>query len=201
MLRGVTTESVRRARRVGRLLAHATFANHDGGRFDGDGQHRTLEAEEIVTVLNQGRVGLCLSAVEGAMTACIEYLLCGVPIVSTTSRGGRDVFFDEVNALIVDDTPEAVRSGVETMAARQLDAEAVRERALVQVRRQRRTLQDVVQGIYDREGVGRRFADEWPGLITSDLLRFRTHDEILWALEDPARSPRGVVSSGDRGER
>ena len=40
--------------------------------------------------LNRARVGLCLSAREGAMFASMEYLLSGLPIVTTPSMGGRD---------------------------------------------------------------------------------------------------------------
>ena len=48
------------------------------------------------------QVGLCLSKSEGAMFASIEYLLCGLPIVSTKSVGGRDIFFTDENCIIAD---------------------------------------------------------------------------------------------------
>ncbi|TIW59263.1 MAG: glycosyltransferase, partial [Mesorhizobium sp.] len=52
-----------------------------------------LSPDEVNHVYNQAAVGLCLSAVEGAMYSSMEYLLAGLPIVSTPSIGGRDVYF------------------------------------------------------------------------------------------------------------
>ncbi len=40
------------------------------------------------------RCGLALSKVEGAMWAAAEYLLCGLPVISTRNFGGRDHFRD-----------------------------------------------------------------------------------------------------------
>jgi glycosyltransferase involved in cell wall biosynthesis len=38
----------------------------------------------------------------------MEYMLCGTPVVSTPSTGGRDVFFTPENSIIRDDNPKAV---------------------------------------------------------------------------------------------
>lgn len=51
--------------------------------------HERISASEVAQIINRARVGLCLSPFEGACYAASEYLLCGVPIVSTLSRGGR----------------------------------------------------------------------------------------------------------------
>ena len=95
-----------------RRLRHAHHFNRDE-----DGGYRTLTDEQVAHCYNRCRVGLCLSAIEGANYASIQHLLCGLPIVSTRSEGGRDVFFDEQIALIVDDDPSAVQQGVERMIA------------------------------------------------------------------------------------
>lgn len=106
-------------------LPHAHYFNHEHGRHDG--AYHVLSVEEVARCLNEARVGLCLSAVEGAMYASIQYLLCGLPVISTPSLGGRDVFFDEANTLIVEPTPEAVRRGVAEMSSRNIDPARVRE--------------------------------------------------------------------------
>ena len=51
-----------------------------------------LPRPELARKYNQAYAGLCLSAQEGAMLASCEYLLCGIPVVSTPSQGGRDEF-------------------------------------------------------------------------------------------------------------
>src|SRR5690606_14249643 len=60
-----------------------------------------LPHKRVNELLNQSRVGLILSAVEGACFASSEYLLAGIPVVSTMSKGGRDYWYDEYNSLVV----------------------------------------------------------------------------------------------------
>lgn len=48
-----------------------------------------LPEEEVRRILWQAHCGLALSAREGAMWSVAEYMLCGLPVVSTPSRGGR----------------------------------------------------------------------------------------------------------------
>jgi hypothetical protein len=73
-----------------RSLPSATLANTQA-----DGTILPLPAHEISSWLCKAQTGLCLSAVEGAMYASMEYLMSGLPVVSTLSLGGRDYFFDD----------------------------------------------------------------------------------------------------------
>lgn len=67
-------------------LPQAVFYNHAAGA----GQHRQLNPEDVASQYRRAAVGLALSAVEGAMKAAVEYLFAGLPVVTTTNRGGRD---------------------------------------------------------------------------------------------------------------
>ena len=58
--------------------------------------------EEVNQALNQCAVGLALSREEGSMFASIQYLLAGLPVVSTPSLGGRDDFYHPDYVRIVD---------------------------------------------------------------------------------------------------
>ena len=60
--------------------------------IDADGFSMRLEPIEVNRHLNRAAVGLCLSKTEGAMFASTEYLLAGLPVVTTPSHGGRDVY-------------------------------------------------------------------------------------------------------------
>ncbi len=77
-----------------------------------------LSSEGVPDLLNRCRSGLILSAEEGACYSSSEYLLCGLPVVSTPSRGGRDVFYTPKNSLLVDPTPEDVARGVDEVIRR-----------------------------------------------------------------------------------
>jgi hypothetical protein len=75
------------------FMPHAFLAN--GNPLAGTDAYRYLTQGAVNYFCNRSRVGLCLSAHEGASLASAEYSLAGVPIVSTPSKGGRDVLFQE----------------------------------------------------------------------------------------------------------
>jgi glycosyltransferase involved in cell wall biosynthesis len=103
-----------------------------------------LSREDVNQVLARSSTGLCLSAREGAMFASVEYLLAGVPVVSTPALGGRHLFGSPETWLTVADTPEAVRDGVAEMKARNLSTERTREITLVRLHDYRARLRQVV---------------------------------------------------------
>lgn len=53
-----------------------------------------ITQESVREIYQKSKVALALSAFEGAMWASCEYLLCGLPVVSTPNRGGRDRYFE-----------------------------------------------------------------------------------------------------------
>jgi len=77
-----------------------------------DNVYTKLKPEEINLILNSCRVGLILSKKEGSPRAVVEYLLCGLPVVSTKADCGRWEFLNESNSLIVEDNEESVNAGV-----------------------------------------------------------------------------------------
>ncbi|MFA5984827.1 MAG: glycosyltransferase [Methylococcaceae bacterium] len=114
---------------------------------------KTIPHQKISSYLNQSRVGLCLSHVEGAMLASIEYLLAGLPVVSTPSYGGRDVFFDDSYTLIVEDNAKAVSEGVAIMAAKKLDPLMIRQATLNKIAEHRERFVKLVESITIKEGL------------------------------------------------
>jgi glycosyltransferase involved in cell wall biosynthesis len=92
-------------------------------------EHRLSKAE-IALAINSANCSLALSEVEGGMLASFESLLCGVPVVSTPSRGGRDVFFHAFNSKIVEPNANAVAEGVKYFHLNRPDAKLIRATAL-----------------------------------------------------------------------
>jgi glycosyltransferase involved in cell wall biosynthesis len=72
-------------------------------QFNEYGKPMQIERSKLIPIYNQAFCGLALSEKEGAMFASMEYLLCGLPVVSTKSVGGRDYFFTKSNATILDE--------------------------------------------------------------------------------------------------
>ena len=109
-----------------------------------DDRIEVLERPALNAILAQCRSGLCLSAREGAMLASMEYLMAGLPVVSTPAIGGRHVFADPEFWLTVPDNAEAVRDGVVELIARSVPPERIRSRTLERVHAHRARLRDAV---------------------------------------------------------
>ena len=153
------------------------------------GVYQRLSPMAVNRCLNACRVGLCLSEEEGAMYASAQYLLSGLPVVTTPSRGGRDVLFEEPFVLTVPARADAVDRGVEELIGRNLDPGHIREATLAKVRVHRETFVGVVQKIYERHGVARRFADEWSQVFYHRMCQPRSHLETIARLS--GREPEG----------
>jgi glycosyltransferase involved in cell wall biosynthesis len=156
------------------MLPGALYFNHSPS-----GEYRQLGPEDLTRSLNECRVGLCLSAVEGAMYAAGQYLLAGLPIVSTESLGGRDVFFDDAYTVIVESTPDDVRRGVDELIARNISSDFVRRSTIEKMNRHRQEFISLVQSIYDREGVNRNFEAEWESIFVNKMLKPQSHLRTL----------------------
>ena len=113
-----------------------------------------LSPRGVAHVLAASRVGLALSAAEGACFASSECLLSGLPVVSTPSRGGRDIWYDADNSVICEPRPEAVRDAVRHLVTRlnrrELDPLAIRERHLALTEEHRKAFVDLSSRAFDQ---------------------------------------------------
>jgi glycosyltransferase involved in cell wall biosynthesis len=121
---------------------------------------------EINVAINQCRVGLCLSAEEGAMYASMQYLLAGLPVVSTKSRGGRDEFFDPDYVRIVADSADAVAAGVREMRDCPVPATEIRRRTLEKIERHKTRLFELLDTICATEGCRADLRCRWDSWAT-----------------------------------
>lgn len=143
--------------------AHRIFNRLEAGR------PVLLDGEAVNAAYNQAAVGLCLSEVEGAMLSSMEYMLAGLPVVSTPSRGGRDLFFDPEYCLVVPPAPGQVRDAVAALRARAIPRAYVREKTLVRIEAQRRSFLAVLDDFLVRSGYEPRFGGLWPWLEKRSL--------------------------------
>jgi hypothetical protein len=104
------------------LLPQATFINHELG----NGAYRQLKIDDCAEQLNTARVGIILSAVEGSSQASLEYLLCGLPVVSTHSIGGRDRYYMPPFCRVVEPDADQVAAAVRALAGARIPKQVVR---------------------------------------------------------------------------
>jgi len=88
---------------------------------------KKLTADEVVDLINKSRCGLSLSEVEGASFGTSEYLLCGIPVVTTPSRGGRSVWLDIDNSIQAQPTVQSVKRSVDEILAKDLNPYIIRD--------------------------------------------------------------------------
>jgi glycosyltransferase involved in cell wall biosynthesis len=129
----------------------------------GGGLPTPMSHEQVNGALGRAAVGLILSEVEGSSYASMEYLLAGLPVVSTPSRGGRDVFFDPEYCIVCDPDPAAVRDAVATLRKRAIPREVVRARTLAKIQPERQRFLALVDNLTAELGGNRRYRDgAWP---------------------------------------
>ena len=85
-----------------------------------------LSPDEVIQKLAESRVGLILSEFEGACYASSEYLLCGLPVVSTRSSGGRDIWYNSYNSIICNPDENSVAEAVKNLASLNRDPNRIR---------------------------------------------------------------------------
>ena len=141
--------------------------------------YKMIPQAELGKYLNQAKVGLCVSASEGAMFASIEYLLCGLPVLSTPSVGGRDAFFDSDCAEIADDTPEALGNGLRALLARLPPPAFVRQKTLQRMGEHRAILADVICRIFAKEGLQLDAREALSRLFPEQIYKLRPLHQIL----------------------
>jgi len=86
-----------------------------------------LSPEEVILKLSESKVGLLLSEFEGACYSSSEYLLCGLPVVSTRSHGGRDIWYNAYNSIVCDANPDSVAEAVKHLASQKRDPFRIRD--------------------------------------------------------------------------
>lgn len=109
-------------------LPRAAYVNRQANAWN------ELSMHEVNASLNKAHVGLCLSRVEGAMTASIEYLLAGLPVVTTPNRGGRDVFFDTKYCRWVDSNATDVARAVAHLRAEEIPPAEIRHSTIAKIK-------------------------------------------------------------------
>lgn len=97
-----------------------------------------LTREEVRTRYQQSSVGLALSAAEGAMFSAVEYLLCGLPLVTTPNRGGRNRYLEPSYSRFTDPDPVSVLKSVQHFLENPPDPWEIRNTVLEKMTADRR---------------------------------------------------------------
>lgn len=154
------------------LYAAALARNPGHALLNGlvDGLASPMSHEQVNATLARAAVGLVLSRLEGSSYASMEYLLAGLPVVSTPSKGGRDVFFDPEYCIVCEPDPAAVRDAVAELRSRNIPRELVRARTLAKIQPERQRFLAIADGLIEELGGKPRYrSGGWPFGDTSGV--------------------------------
>ena len=120
------------------------------------------------------------------MYASVQYLLAGLPVVTTASIGGRDEFFDPAYVRWVPDDPEAVALAVDELVALELDPQMIREATLAKVGQHRARLQAWIRdSIRSAGGEIGRWGGDWPEELPNKLYEPQARAaDVMAAIEE-----------------
>jgi len=156
---------------------------------------RRVPSPLIYRELNAAKTGLCLSAEEGAMFVSAEYLLCGLPVVSTPNLGGRDELFTDPFSFTTEANARAVSEAVAWQISRRHNPLDIRRAVVEKMQHHRRVFQALVQSIYDAQHIDREFSTEWSSVYTHKL-------GIRCSVPPPKRWQRCLVTrKSGRGDK
>jgi glycosyltransferase involved in cell wall biosynthesis len=189
---------------VRRLLPRATFLNDtteepQGFFYPSD--------EQLAGWICQATTGLALSETGGSCFATAQYLLCGTPVVTVPSIGGRDHFLKQPFFVRADATAESVAAAVAELRARRLSRNEINEATKKLFREARQAfLDDLNATMRDVFGSGHRI-DDVSGLV-GQVIRYRRAVDVLRppgaprqaAAPRPRRWPAWLTLNRRRGE-
>lgn len=122
----------------------ANFANANA-----NGKYKRLTKPQINACYNESRVAGIFSLVEGACFASSQYLLAGLPVISTRSQGGRDIWYNEFNCIICENDEDSIYDAHQTAMKRlesgEFNARQIRELHLQQMDEHRTRLIEYIK--------------------------------------------------------
>ncbi len=151
------------ASKVGNLALIAERDNYDvlpeGLRCSFISDHK-LTPNEVLDLYHQSRVGLILSAMEGGCFTSSEYLLSGLPVVSTFSVGGRDLFYNSQNSIQCEPKEDEIALAVNKLVAINPDRNKIRRDHIeLQVSQRNLFFTEVLEKILTNAGIPTRPKD------------------------------------------
>ena len=143
-----------------------------------------LDNAALVEVYNESFTGLALSSVEGAMYASCEYLLCGIPVVSTKSKGGRAVFFDDYNSIIADAVPGQISQAVNSLTSANKDPMVIRTTVISRMKEHRQRFIEHVNRLLQDKGLHYAITDTWDDWFVNKLRNELDASDLLAQLNE-----------------
>ena len=124
-----------------------------------------INMNKVIEVYNKSYCGLIFSEREGACYSSSEYLLCGLPIISTESRGGRNTWYNKNNSIIVDPDKikikEAVEICIKNIKNNIFNKENIRNAHIELTNLMRQNFNEYIQKIFNDNNINLNAKEYW----------------------------------------
>ena len=111
-----------------------------------------LNSKSVSYILNKSKVGVILSHKEGACYASIEYLLSGLPVVTTRNIGGRNVFLDKRFCKFVFSNSISVERAVSKLLKQNIPSDFIRTITLEKMQIHIDKIKTLLENIFKENG-------------------------------------------------
>ena len=116
-----------------------------------------INKNDVIDIYNKSFCGGIFSSREGACYSSSEYLLCGLPVISTLSKGGRETWYNETNSIIVEPNDDDVNNAVQVILQRYsdglIDRNKIREDHIKFSLEMRNNFNKSIQDLFDKNNV------------------------------------------------
>ena len=131
-----------------------------------------LNTSKVSRILNESKVGVILSYKEGACYASIEYLLSGLPIVSTANIGGRDVFLDKRFCKTSLSNPYSIKKTISNLLKENISSEFIRSVTMTNIKSHIDKMKILLNEIFIEYGMSNVNIDEvWDKIYINKMLK------------------------------
>ena len=131
-----------------------------------------LDPREVSSAINKARIGVILSYKEGACYASMEYLLSGIPIVSTANIGGRDIFFDNRFCKTSLSNTYSIKKTISSLLSDNIPPDFIRSVTLNNIQIHVNKMKQLLEEIFLEYGVLNTNIDEvWEKIFLNKMLK------------------------------
>jgi len=133
-----------------------------------------ISPKKVNEIYNMSYCGGIFSESEGACYSSSEYLLSGLPVISTYSKGGRDTWYDADNSIIVepnqDDVLNAVNICIQKINNGEFSKQKIRNKHIEMSNIMRNNIINYTKYIFDLHNIDIDAYEDWNKKFVNKLI-------------------------------